>query len=41
LANQGVSVRVIQTLAGHQSMQTTQRYIDVNDEMLTKAVEIA
>ena len=41
LANKGVSVRVVQTLAGHSSMQTTQRYIDVNEGMLTQAVELA
>ena len=41
LANQGVSVRVVQTLAGHSSMQTTQRYIDVNEGMLVQAVELA
>ncbi len=40
-ANKGVSVRVVQTLAGHSSMQTTQRYIDVNEGMLVKAVELA
>ena len=41
LANKGVSVRVVQTLAGHSSMQTTQRYIDVNEGMLLEAVELA
>lgn len=41
LANKGVSVRVVQTLAGHSSMQTTQRYIDVNERMLVQAVEFA
>ena len=41
LANKGVSVRVVQALAGHSSMQTTQRYIDVNEGMLVKAVELA
>jgi integrase/recombinase XerD len=29
------------TLAGHKHLSTTQRYIDVNDEMLRKAVELA
>ena len=28
------------TLAGHKHMSTTQRYIDVNDAMLTAAVEL-
>ena len=41
LANKGVSVRVVQALAGHSSMQTTQRYIDVNEGMLVQAVELA
>lgn len=41
LANKGVSVRVVQTLAGHSSMQTTQRYIDVNEGMLVSAIELA
>jgi integrase/recombinase XerD len=35
----GVSPKVIMTLAGHKHLSTTQRYIDVNDEMLRKAVE--
>lgn len=41
LAAQGISVRVLAALAGHKSIQTTQRYIDVNDNMLRKAVELA
>jgi len=41
LATQGISVRVLAALAGHRSIQTTQRYIDVNDDMLRKAVELA
>lgn len=40
LANKGVSVRVLATLAGHSSIATTQRYIDINDDMLKKAVEL-
>lgn len=40
LAHSGVSPKVIMTLAGHKNLSTTQRYIDVNDEMLRKAVEI-
>jgi integrase/recombinase XerD len=28
------------TLAGHKHLSTTQRYIDVNDQMLRKAVEL-
>lgn len=40
LANKGVSVRVLAALAGHSSIATTQRYIDINDDMLKKAVEL-
>jgi integrase/recombinase XerD len=40
LASQGVSVRVLAALAGHKSIQTTQRYIDCNDNMLRNAVEL-
>lgn len=39
LAHSAVSPKVIMTLAGHRSLATTQRYIDVNDEMLTAAVD--
>lgn len=40
LAAQGVSVRVLAELAGHSSIQTTQRYIDVNAEQMSRAVEL-
>jgi integrase/recombinase XerD len=40
LANKGVTVRVLASLAGHRSIATTQRYIDVNDEMKREAVEL-
>jgi integrase/recombinase XerD len=40
LATQGVSVRVLASLAGHKSIATTQRYIDVNDDMKRRAVEL-
>lgn len=40
LANKGVSVRVLASLAGHRSISTTQAYIDVNDEMKRRAVEL-
>jgi integrase/recombinase XerD len=40
LAHNGISAKVIMTLAGHKHLSTTQRYIDVNDEMLKAAVEI-
>lgn len=40
LAEKGVSVRVLQSLAGHRNISTTQVYIDVNDAMKRKAVEL-
>ena len=40
LANKGVGVRVLAALAGHRSISTTQRYIDVNDAMQRAAVEL-
>lgn len=40
LADKGVSVRVLQSLAGHRNISTTQGYIDVNDAMKRKAVEL-
>jgi integrase/recombinase XerD len=41
LASKGVSVRVLMSLAGHRSISTTQAYIDINDDMLRSAVELA
>jgi integrase/recombinase XerD len=40
LASKSVSVRVLALLAGHSSISTTQRYIDVNDQQLRNAVEL-
>ncbi len=40
LANKGVGVRQLAALAGHSSIGTTQRYIDVNAEQLASAVEL-
>jgi integrase/recombinase XerD len=40
LANKGVGVRVLMALAGHRNMGTTQRYIDLNDEMMKVAVNL-
>jgi integrase/recombinase XerD len=39
LSERGVSVRVIQELARHSSLSTTQRYIDVSVDKLRAAVE--
>lgn len=40
LANTGVGTKVIMTLAGHKHMTTTQRYIDVREDMMRAAVEL-
>jgi integrase/recombinase XerD len=41
LAERGISVRVLQHLAAHANISTTQRYIDVRPSMLRNAVELA
>jgi integrase/recombinase XerD len=41
LASKGVGVRVLMSLAGHKNISTTQAYIDVNDDMKRRAVELA
>ena len=40
LANKGIGVRVLASLAGHRSIAVTQKYIDVNDDMKRNAVEL-
>lgn len=40
LAHSGVSPKVIMTLAGHRNLTTTQRYIEVRDEMMKAAVDL-
>ena len=40
LAGKGVGVRVLMSLAGHRSISTTQAYIDCNDDMMRRAVEL-
>ena len=40
LANKGISVRVLASLAGHKNISTTQCYIDVNDDMKREAIEL-
>lgn len=40
LAHKGVNVRVLAALAGHSSISTTQRYIDLNANILRAAVEL-
>lgn len=39
LAHAGISPKAIMMLAGHRHLSTTQRYIDVSDEMMRTAVE--
>lgn len=40
LAHSGISPKAIMMLAGHKHLSTTQRYIDVNDQMMRAAVEV-
>ena len=40
LAEQGVGARVLMSLARHQNLATTQRYIDIKPSMLRAAVEL-
>ena len=40
LADKGVSVRVLQSISRHRSLSTVQAYIDVNDAMKRKAIEL-
>ncbi len=40
LANKGVSVRILQELAGHSSLAVTQKYIDVNPKLLHTAIAL-
>ncbi len=40
LANKGISVRVLAEISGHRSISVTQKYIDVNDDMKRRAVEL-
>ena len=39
LADQGINARLVQVLARHKHLSTTQRYIDVNENALRNAVE--
>ena len=40
LAHSGISAKVIMQLAGHKHLTTTQRYIEVSDDMMRAAVEV-
>jgi len=39
LADQGINARLVQTLARHKHLSTTQRYIDLNEDALRRAVD--
>jgi integrase/recombinase XerD len=39
LADSGINARLVQVLARHKHLSTTQRYIDVNENALRNAVE--
>jgi integrase/recombinase XerD len=41
IAGQGVGLRVLMRLMGHRNVSTTAIYIDANDDMLRRAVELA
>lgn len=41
LAARGVGVRVLAELAAHSAISTTQRYIDVNEQQMRNAIELA
>jgi integrase/recombinase XerD len=41
LAHKGVNVRVLAALAGHANISTTQRYIELNENVMREAVELA
>jgi integrase/recombinase XerD len=40
LLNKGISVRVLMELVGHSSMAVTQKYIDVNPNMMRSAAKL-
>lgn len=40
ISSSGVSIRVLQKLLGHKNIQTTAIYVDANDDMLRKAVNL-
>jgi len=39
-STKGVGIKELAEMAGHASIQTNQRYIDVNDERMRRAAEL-
>ncbi|MGB0485589.1 MAG: hypothetical protein ACPGK1_13735 [bacterium] len=39
-STKGVGIKELAEMVGHASIQTTQRYIDVNDEQMRRAAEL-
>ena len=40
LADKGINARVIQALARHKHLNTTMRYIDINENKMRSAIEL-
>jgi len=40
LPHSGISAKVIMQLSGHKHLTTTQRYIEVDDDLMRAAVEV-
>ena len=40
LADKGINARVIQALARHKHLNTTMRYIDINENKMRRAIEL-
>ena len=40
LADQGINARLVQALARHKHLSTTQRYIEVNELQMRNAIEL-
>jgi integrase/recombinase XerD len=40
MASKGVSVRVLMRALGHRNISTTMQYVDANDDMIRRAVEL-
>ncbi len=40
LANAGIPLRIIQDISGHSDLRTLQRYLEVNQELKSKAIAV-